>query len=61
MLFWPILGQRKTMKKENEFSCLFGHEKTNTLYNEASFPLTQYGPKKHQNVIMNLLDYKLWF
>ena len=29
-LFWPILGQRKTslvvffMKKENEFSCLFG-------------------------------------
>ena len=30
-LFWPILGQRKNslviffMKKENEFSCLFGH------------------------------------
>ena len=30
MLFWPIISQRKTslvffLRKENEFSCLFGH------------------------------------
>ena len=43
------------MKKENEFSCLFGHIIiSNGLYQD-NFPLVQYEPKKHQTVKQNMI------
>ena len=53
MFFWPILGQRKKinsllMKKENEFSCLFGHNIiSNDLYQAYNIISRQCRPTQN--------------